>query len=84
MTVNLTIEAELEGRLVARAQSEGQSLEGFIRRVLEREVGASGSSGLSGPEKAKAFRAWAEGFPASAAPPLSLEAVSRENIYKRD
>ena len=88
MTVNVTIKPELEARLVARAQSAGQSLEIFIHRVLEREVtptkAANGSKPLTGPEKAKAFRAWAKNFPTTNAPALSLDAVSRENIYQRD
>jgi hypothetical protein len=64
----------------------GLSLERFIENILEREATASstnGSQSLTGGEKAKAFRAWANSFPADL-PVLSLEGVSRESVYRRD
>jgi hypothetical protein len=85
MTVNLNIKPGLEQRLVARAQAIGLPLERFIENVLEREATApttNGSPLLTGGEKAKAFRAWANSFPADL-PILSLEEVSRERIYER-
>ena len=54
--------------------------------MLEREATgaeASGSRVLTGPEKAEAFETWAKSFPPNL-PLLSLESVSRENIYQRD
>lgn len=86
MTLSVDIKPELEERLVARAKSQGQSLEGFIQRLLENEAAApavSGSRVLTGAEKAAAFEAWAKSFPPDL-PNLSLESISRENIYRRD
>ena len=86
MTLSVDIKPELEERLVARAHSHGQSLEGYIQRLLENEAGApeaNGSRVLTGVEKAAAFEAWAKSFPANL-PTLSLESISREEIYQRD
>jgi len=86
MTVSVNIKPELEARLVARAQSMGQSLEGFIELTLEEQTGLSAQNAsrvLSGSEKAEVFRAWSRSFPA-VLPVLSLEAISRESIYQRD
>jgi hypothetical protein len=86
MTVNLNIKPDLEARLVAEARAAGQPLERFIEDVLERQTAApdaNGSHALAGSEKARAFRKWANSFPAGF-PVLSLEDVSRESIYRRD
>jgi len=86
MTVSVNIKPELEARLVARAQSIGQSLEGFIELILEEQTTIAEMNSprvLSCPEKAEAFRAWARSFPA-ALPVLSLDSISRESIYPRD
>jgi hypothetical protein len=80
--VTLTIKPSLEERLAARARATGQPLERFIEDLLECEsavTGANGSHTLTGSEKARAFRAWANSFPADL-PILSLENVSRESI----
>ena len=85
MTVNLNSKQGLEERLVARARAIGLPLERFIENVLEREATApttNGSPSLTGGEKAKAFRVWANSFPADL-PVLSLEDASRESIYQR-
>jgi hypothetical protein len=66
MTLSVDIKPELEERLVARAQSHGQSLEGFIQRLLENEAAAAEATGsrvLTGVDKAAAFEAWAKSFP---------------------
>jgi hypothetical protein len=76
----------LEARLAARARATGQTLERLIEDVVERETtvpGANGSRALTGSEKARAFRTWANCFPAGL-PVLSLESVSRESIYRQD
>ena len=92
MTLSVDIKPELEERLLARALSHGQSLEVFIQHLLENEALDSQPSpstqsntapALTGPEKAAAFEAWANSFPANL-PILSLESVSREKIYQRD
>ena len=86
MTVSLNIEPGLQQRLSARALTSGLPLDRFIEKVLEREaapasLGAPDS--LTGAEKARAFRAWANSFPADL-PVLSLDDVNRESIYRRD
>ncbi len=86
MTVSISIRPALEDRLAARARSTGQSLEDFIQAVLEREVTSletDGFSELTGAEKARAFHEWTKSFPPNL-PVLSLENVSREQIYQRD
>jgi hypothetical protein len=86
MTVHLNIKPSLEARLAAGARATGQPIERFIEDVLERETtvpGANGPRALTGSEKARAFRTWANSFPAGL-PVLSLENVSRESIYRRD
>lgn len=86
MTVNVDIRPDLEAQLVERARSCGQSLEGYIQRVLERDAVVPDVTGAlveNGVQKAEAFRTWARSFPVSL-PPLSLESISRENIYHRD
>ena len=82
MTVSINIRPGIEDRLAVRARSSGQTLEGYIQSVLEREatlVEANFSSELTGKEKAFAYRKWAKSFPA-----ISLEDISRESIYQRD
>lgn len=69
-----------------RARSYGQSLEGYIQQFLEHEATAPVATPpreLTGAEKAQAFEAWARSFPSNL-PSLSLESISRENIYQRD
>ena len=86
MTVTLTIKPEIEAQLVAGARVSGQSLEGYIQGILEHEVFAAQtnpSQRLTGAEKAEAFEAWVRSFPSNL-PALSLESISRENIYRRD
>jgi hypothetical protein len=86
VTLHLNIKPSLEARLAARARATGQPLERFIEDVLERETtvpGANSPRALTGSEKARAFRTWANGFPAGL-PVLSLEDVSRESIYRQD
>ncbi len=85
MTVSVNIKPEIEELLTARARSLGQSLEVFIQQLLELEASCPPSEprSLTGVEKAEAFEAWARSFPANL-PALSLESMSRENIYQRD
>lgn len=86
MTLKLTMRPGLEDILVAQARSSGQSLEDFIQQILEREAAATQAiSESSGIEKARAFRAWAMSLQAPASRHiLSLDDISRENIYRRD
>lgn len=86
MTISVAIKPELEARLAARARTTGQALEGLIQGILEQEAMAFDSTEshpLTGAEKARAFRAWAKGFPASGAT-LGLDDVSRESFYERE
>jgi hypothetical protein len=86
MTVNVQIRPEVEEKLVAHARSTGQSLEGYIQRLLESAAVAPDGRAVpvqTGTQKAVAFRSWAKSFPESL-PILSLEDVSRERIYSQD
>lgn len=86
MTITVAIKSELEARLVARARTSGQSLECLIEGILEQEGIVFDSlypGPLTGAEKARAFRAWAKGFPTSGAT-LALDNVRRESFCERD
>jgi hypothetical protein len=88
MTVNLKIRPNVQALLAAKARAIGVPLENFLEDVLEREASRAldpreTPRPMAGPEKAQAFRRWAKSFPADL-PVLSIEAVSRESIYRAD
>jgi hypothetical protein len=84
--MNMDIGPELEAKLAAHARAIGVPVQRFIEDVLEREARSATTNAphpLTGSEKAKAFRNWASSFPADL-PVLTLQDVSRENLYRRD
>ena len=85
MVLNINIKPETEARLASRARSTGLSLEVFVQEILNRGAAAETlkSPELGGAEKAKAFRIWADSFPANV-PVLSLDDLSRESMYRPD
>jgi hypothetical protein len=87
MTLSLEINPDLEERLEARARAAGVPIERFVSDILEREAAAAIPPApvptLTGAEKAKAFRKWADSFPDNL-PVLSMEDMSRESMYRRE
>ena len=84
--MTIVISPDLEARLAAHARAVGMPVERFVEDVLEREAQSATVKAphpLTGGEKAKAFRNWAGSFPADL-PVLTLQDVSRENLYRRD
>lgn len=63
------------------AQRNGQSLEDYVRLVIERETKSVSMKELRIAEKREAFRAWVESHDENT-PVLSDEAMSRESVYK--
>jgi hypothetical protein len=84
--MTIDIGPELEAKLAAHARAIGVPVQRFVEDVLEREARSSTTKApqpLAGSEKAKALRNWASSFPADL-PVLTLQDVSRENLYRRD
>ncbi len=77
--VKIDLPVQIEGALAARAAAEGVSLPEYVALLLTEHVSRDVTGTLSPAERAKAWRAAAKGLPIT--PPLSDEAISRENIY---
>jgi len=83
MTVTLDLKPEIEEKIVAEAKARGLSVENYILNVLEKETtnGEANFALTATPEEwKKAFLKWIHAE-RPAHPPLSDEAISRENIY---
>jgi hypothetical protein len=81
MTVKLELKPEVAAGLLAQAQARGLSLESFLEQVLAERGNAMAAAPKTGPEeKASAFEAWARSHPDT--PPLSDEAIRRENLVR--
>lgn len=74
------ITSELASEIIAAAAAQGVSVETYLRTIIEKDKWRQEPL-LTPQEKARAFREWAENFPAKSSAPLSDEAISRESIY---
>lgn len=84
MTLTIDIQPDLEERLTTRPEAAGQTLETCIEQLLRRESDApEPAKAMTPAERAAAFDAWTKSFPPDL-PVLTLEDVSRENLYRRD
>jgi hypothetical protein len=84
MIAQIEVQQETARRLSELAASRGLSVEAYLKTLLDSEVTKSESSSQLTPrEKANSFIEWANSHHLSA-PPLSDEAMSRENIYTRE
>jgi predicted transcriptional regulator len=85
MTVTLELKPEVEARLRARAAERGLPLKKFLEAVIEIDVGRGGvrpfHETASAEEWEEALRDWVN-RDRPPHPPLSEEAISRENIYR--
>jgi hypothetical protein len=79
MLIKIGVPPEIEAALAAHAAAEGVSLPEYVARLLTEHVSRDATRTLSPAERAAAWREAAKGLPRT--PPLSDEAISRENIY---
>ncbi|MBV8091393.1 MAG: hypothetical protein JO139_17825 [Alphaproteobacteria bacterium] len=79
MLMNIGLPPEIEAALAARATAEGVSMSEYVARLLVEHVCREAQGTLSPAERAAAWREAAKWLPRT--PPLSDEAISRENIY---
>jgi hypothetical protein len=84
MAIVLQLAPELESRLVAQAAAQGKSAEELLQMLVERLLLTASNSPVSPQERAERFLSWVGRHSLLQAPPLSDEAVSRENIYTRE
>jgi hypothetical protein len=80
MTVTINLPAEVEASLVAQAQAQGLEIPQLVENILREQVKpVRRQKELTPAGKAKAWIEGAKRFPNT--PPLSDEAISRENLY---
>jgi hypothetical protein len=79
MTVTIELPPEIEVALVAQAKAEGVPLSQHVENLLRAQVPVQGVAPLSPAERAAAWRESVKDLPHT--PPLSDEAISRENLY---
>jgi len=79
MNIILTLAAEVEKGLLARAQERGLTLDAFLHDLVSKEAASAASIRRSGKERAQAFVAWAKGHRPTKL--LSDEAISRAAFY---
>jgi hypothetical protein len=79
MTVTMELKPEIEARLREQAAAQGVSIEVYIQRVLESITAEP--KPISPEDRSRRFEEWMKGHSYIKVPPLSDEAISRENIY---
>jgi len=79
MNITLTLDAEVEKGLLARAQAHGLTLDAYLKDLVKKEAALAVGPKRSGKEKAQAFVAWAKGHRPTKL--LSDEAISRASLY---
>lgn len=84
MAINVEIPTDLEQRLEAEAAEHGLTAGEYLRLLLERVLGGSGSRPLwmtaSKEEWLKAFDEWMSRYDPTL-PPLADQGISRESLY---
>jgi|APFEC2959095083_1045042.scaffolds.fasta_scaffold00400_1 hypothetical protein len=87
MAILLKLDPEIESRLIAQATAQGTSVEILLKTLVEGLLANSSqpaSLTLSHQERAERFSNWVKNHTKITAPPLSDQAISRENIYTRE
>ena len=79
MTITIKLSPETEASLAAMAAARGLALPDYLQRLLEEQVHATEAALLSPAERAQIWRESVKGLPRT--PPLSDEAISREQLY---
>jgi hypothetical protein len=85
ITVPVSLTLAEDAALRARAKAEGVSVDSLLREAVVRLISGApvhSPNSLTPEEWEKEFAAWIDGMPNF--PPLSDEAISRENIYTRE
>lgn len=77
MTINLDLKPETEARLIAQAAIQGISVNRYLESLVERHLATQGE-----PEWKTLLDQLGRSSSLAKAPPLSDEAISRENIYR--
>lgn len=80
MTVTIDLPPDIEADLVAQAQAQGLALPQYLEHLLREQIPARAVTSLSPIERAAAWRESVKDLPYT--PPLSDDAISRENIYR--
>jgi len=80
MSITINLKPELEAGLLQRAAALGMTIEEYVTSIVGPAVIPEDKSGLTGEQKAEAFRKWADGH-SHDTPLLSDYAVSRESMY---
>jgi hypothetical protein len=80
MTIHVELGPDVEAGLAAQAKARGVSLEAYVQQVLRDRSAAIGLSQGGPKERARLFEAWARDHPHT--PPLSDEAIKRENLVR--
>lgn len=79
MTVTIKLSPKAEANLSALAATRGLTLPVYLQLLLEEQIPAHGNLPLSPAERGATWRESAKKLPHT--PPLSDEAISRENLY---
>jgi len=79
MTVTIELPPEIEAGLLAQAEARGLPLPQYVQHLLREQFPAGAGAPSSPNERGAAWRESVRGLPHT--PPLSDEAISRENIY---
>lgn len=79
MTVTIHLPPDIETGLIAQARAHGLDLSQYVEQVLREQVPPRADTTLSPSLRAAAWRESIRGLPCT--PPLSDDAISRENIY---
>ena len=79
MTITIELSPETEANLSVLAAARGLPLSVFLQHLLEEQIPPRPAQQLSPAERAAAWRESSKNLPHT--PPLSDEAISRENLY---
>ena len=79
MTITIELPPEIEAGFAALAAARGVTLQVYLQHLLEEQIPARIILPMSPAERGAAWRESAKKFPHT--PPLSDEAISRENLY---
>ena len=80
MSIMINLKPEVEAGLLKRAAASGMTVEDYVQSIVGPAVLPEDKSGLTGEQKAEAFRKWADSQSRDT-PLLSDYAVSRESVY---
>ena len=80
MTITVQLPPQIEATLLSRARAQGMTLDAYVQSVIEGVATGQGAPALSVDEFEAALDELAAG--SERLPVLSLDAFSREGIYR--